>query len=154
MPNGRRQPAGGRRLAAGGWRLATGDWPLATMRTGNRTPWSLCSRFPVPGSVFPVPSIPDSLFPIPYSRFPPRFWPRCQAMKPAPIGAEHLDRHFIALSEATRDKPLRERSILPPQPQLVPNGETEAPVLPVEVALGETMKILLGCGGDQVVQRV
>ena len=147
MPNGRRQ-------AAGDWRPATGDWRLATMRTGNRTPLEplfpvLCSRF-----LFPVPSIPDSLFPIPYSRFPTRFWPRCQAMKPAPIGAEHLDRHFIALREATRDKPLRERSILPPQPQLVPNGETEAPVLPVEVALGETMKVLLGCGGDQVVQRV
>jgi len=126
------------------------------MRTGNRTPWSLCSRFffPASCSLFPVPCTRFPLFPIPYSRFPTRFWPRCQTMKPAPIGAEHLDRHFIALSEATRDKPLRERSILPPQPQLVPNGETEAPVLPVEVALGETMKVLLGCGGDQVVQRV
>jgi len=142
----------GRRLATGDWRLATGDWRLATMRTGNRN--SVEPLFPVPCSLFPVPCSRFPLFPIPDSRFPTRFWPRCQAMKPAPIGAEHLDRHFIALSEATRDKPLRERSILPPQPQLVPNGETEAPVLPVEVALGETMKVLLGCGGDQVVQRV
>jgi len=142
VPNGRRQAAGDDAN-----REQNSVEPLFPV---------LFSRFlfPVPGSLFPVPCTRFPLFPIPYSRFPTRFWPRCQAMKPAPIGAEHLDRHFIALSEATRDKPLRERSILPPQPQLVPNGETEAPVLPVEVALGETMKVLLGCGGDQVVQRV
>ena len=131
MPNGRR--------------VATGDWRRATGDDANRE--QKLRGASVPCSLFP-------LFPIPDSRFPTRFWPRCQAMKPAPIGAEHLNRHFIALSEATGDKPLRERSILPPQPQLVPNGETEAPVLAVEVALGETMQVLLGCGGDQVVQRV
>ena len=65
MPNGRRQATGDWRLAAGDWRLATGDWRLATMRTGNRN--SVEPLFPVPCSLFPVPSIPDSRFPIPYS---------------------------------------------------------------------------------------